>query len=415
VEAAAKKYLQAAIADPERFCESAIEIGRIGEPKLALILLSELLKTMKAATLQSAIWCAIGNVYSNAGARIDAMECFTKSWDINPHPGSASNRALIHLWNGEVRDAERWIKRSLEMNPWLPEVQFVQSMITLVGRGHYPHGFKQYECRWRSKGTGLRKLPCPKPEWPGPSAKKGILLVYGEQGMGDTILVLRYAKLIKELGLKQVWVTQPPIKALAESMGIIDKLRDVGEYYHDYHFHIPAISLIRAFGTSVETIPPTPYLPFPDRTMDRSAFRVGICWKGSSVNRNNEIRSAPLEWWKPVLDLPGIEFHSLQVDGWEEALAYPQIKISSLPKDWMDTAKQVAQMDLVISVDTALVHLCGAMDSPCWVPLHCRPYFVYPLTRGQCPWYPSLRLFKQKKEHEWGDVFQQIASELKKL
>ncbi len=414
---AARRFLQAAIADPEKWCELAIEIGRVGDTSFALACLAELLKLSKAAVHQSGAWCAIGNIYSNAGARDHAMECFTKSWDLNPHPGSASNRALIHLWNEEIDDAERWINRALEMSPWTPEAQFVQSMITLVGRGHYRAGFKQYECRWRSKQSGLAKLPSDKPEWSGPEANKGHLLVYGEQGMGDTILALRYARLIKELGLKQTWVVQPPLKTLAESMGIIDEVKSPGEEFRDYDFHISAISLIRAFRTELETIPPAPYLPRLAKFKCDKVIRIGICWGGSSINRNNPIRSAPLSLWEPILNLSSerIHFHSFQVDSAEEALLYPAIRVDSTPKDFKQTWLRVANMDLLISVDTSMVHLAGAMGLPCWCALHCRPYFVYPITRQDCPWYPSVRLFKQKREHEWGPVFQQIAEELSKL
>ncbi len=421
VDKSAKKFLQAAISDTEKFCGAAIEIARIGQPELAMGALAEFLKICKTDILKGATWCAIGNVYSNEGKRPEAMECFVKSWEFCAHPGSAANRALIHLWNGEVDDAERWIKRSLDMDPWAPSSQFVQSMISTVGRGNYLSGFKQYEARWRGEVSGsgsLNKLQSDKPEWPGPSHSNGRLLVYGEQGMGDTILALRYAKLIKNLGLKQIWVVQSPVQSLAESLGIIDEVRSPGEEFHDYDFHIPAMSLPRCFQTTIENVPPAPYISTPYWRGNRNAgdaLRVGICWGGSSFNRNNSIRSAPLAHWKPVLDLASkVEFFSFQVDGEWEALRYPKIQFLPKPKDWLETSKRLASMDLVISVDTALVHLCGAMGIPCWCALHCRPYFVYPLTReDSTPWYQSVKLFRQQREFEWAPVFERIANELK--
>jgi hypothetical protein len=216
--------------------------------------------------------------------------------------------------------------------------------------------------------------------------------------------------LINDLGMQQTWVVQPPLKRLVESMGVVDSVKSSGEEFHDYDFHIPAISLPCSFGTSIETVPPAPYIKAEPR--DRSTIsKVGICWKGSSVNRNNGIRSAGLENWTGVLNLP-FNFYSLQVDGAEEALAYPQIKLLPPPVDWLDTTRQMETLDLVISVDTATVHLAGAMGIPCWCALHCRPYFVYPITREDCPWYPSVRLFKQTKEYDWKPVFERITAEL---
>jgi ADP-heptose:LPS heptosyltransferase len=96
-----------------------------------------------------------------------------------------------------------------------------------------------------------------------------------------------------------------------------------------------------------------------------------------------------------------------------DALPYREIRLQETPKDWRATAQRISEMNLIISVDTAVVHLAGAMGVPCWVPLHCRPYFIYPITREDCPWYPSVKLYKQKKEHEWKPVFDRIANDLK--
>ncbi len=130
------------------------------------------------------------------------------------------------------------------------------------------------------------------------------------------------------------------------------------------------------------------------------------------IQINDHIRSTNLDQWREVLEIPGINFHSLQVDGADEALLYPQLKVHSMPPNWLETAARIAALDLVISVDTSIVHLAGAMQIPCWCALHSRPYFVFPAVREHTPWYPSVRLFKQKKEFEWSPVFSAIAQEL---
>jgi hypothetical protein len=146
-------------------------------------------------------------------------------------------------------------------------------------------------------------------------------------------------------------------------------------------------------------------------------MNVGLCWRGSSIQTNDRIRSTNLDQWAPVLEAGGsdVEFHSLQVDGADEAFVYRQIVMHPPPQDWLETARRVCALDLVISVDTSIVHLAGALGVPVWCVLHCRPYFVYPLVTENCPWYPSVRLFKQQKEFEWSPVFDHVARELKSI
>ncbi len=135
-------------------------------------------------------------------------------------------------------------------------------------------------------------------------------------------------------------------------------------------------------------------------------------WRGAVTQLNDKFRSTNLDLWQKVLAVPGVTFHSLQVDNADEALTYPAIVQHEKPKDWLDTALRVCGMDLVVTVDTSMAHLCGALGVPCWVAMHARPYFVFPLHREDCPWYPSLRLFKCTKDFDWLPVFQQIANEL---
>ncbi len=162
----------------------------------------------------------------------------------------------------------------------------------------------------------------------------------------------------------------------------------------------------------MDSIPPAEFIPKPEPIDYGEGYHVGIVWRGSKIQLNDKIRSTSLESWAPLLSVSGVKFHSLQVDGADEALAYPEITMHDPPADWLETARRVAGMDLVISVDTSMLHLCGSMGVPCWCALHCRPYFVFPLVRQDCPWYPSVRLFKQTQEFDWIPVFKTIANEL---
>jgi hypothetical protein len=284
--------------------------------------------------------------------------------------------------------------------------------MTLLQDGQYIDGFKEYECRWRSKNNGLAKIICDKPEWNGSNGKR--VFIYGEQGHGDSILMLRYARAIRALGIEQVWVAQKSMAPLIRTIPEIDAVAEVGDPLPEFDCHIPAVSLPRVMGTTIDNIPTAPYLN-RGFSIKAEQFLVGIAWKGSAVQGNDKFRSTKLEQWKPVLDVPSVKFVSLQVDGAEEADGYPLLKMPK-PENWLKTAERLSMIDLVISVDTSVVHLAGAMGIPCLCALHCRPYFVFPQRFGnRTPWYDSVRLYRQERELEWSPVFDRIAADLKAI
>lgn len=413
-EKASQRFKQAAIADPEIWCNNAQNLAKLGHPDMAISALYQLMELHPGEKgVLAAGWCAIGNIhYHQLADTTKALEYFRKSWDEVETHAAAADIALTNMRLGNLDEAERWINISLGMNPWSPEAQMIQADINF-NRGNYRTAFRQYECRWRTNIHGLAKLPSNKREWSGTKEREGTLLVVGEQGLGDIILTLRYARLIKKLGLKQTWVVPQSMKSLVESMGVVDTVNCAGDVA-DYDFHISAASLPRVFKTTLETIPKEPYLKRYGRCKDTN-FKVGLVWRGNKSNPNDAVRSTSLSQWAPVLEVPGVEFQSMQFgEGEDDAKAFPQIKVNDeRPSSWLETARLVSGLDLVISVDTAMVHLCGAMGIPCWCAMHCRPYFVYPLCREDCPWYPSVRLFKQERELEWGPVFARIANELR--
>lgn len=352
----------------------------------------------------------LGRVHANAGQTSAALDFFLQAHRLQPDSaGILCNIGLANRWLGNLTDAERWLKRALKANPWEANAALELSFIRMLG-GNYLDGFEHYESRFRVPGGSLQKLICDKPEWDGTNGQN--VFVYGEQGIGDIFLMLRYAKLIKERGMRQSWVVHKPMLPLVQTVPEIDFAFASGESAPDFDCHIPAASLPRLFKTTVNNIPSPLVIPRPEPHDYGAGFHVGIVWRGSKNQANDAIRSTSLDLWKPVLDVDGVHFHSLQFDGSDEALLYPRIIMDEKPADWMDTARRVCGLDLVITVDTSMVHLCGSLGVKCWCALHCRPYFVFPLVREDCPWYPSVRLFKQKREFEWQPVFEKIANEL---
>ncbi len=392
-------------------CDAATRMISEGREEDAIDIFQSALVGTKNARIRAGIFNGIGQIYANRGQMIDADSMFQSAHNLYPESADAiANIGLIHKWRGNLPEADRWLNRALELNPWHSAAQFTQALSVLLA-GDYKRGFELYECRFRSSLGGLKKLETCWPEWDLTNGKQ--VYVYGEQGSGDIFLMLRYARLIKALGVKQSWVVHKSMVPLVKTIVEIDHVAGAGDPLPEFDCHIPAASLARLFETTLNTIPEA-ILPKPAGVDYGPGFHVGIAWRGSKVQLNDRFRSTNLDAWAPVLDIPGVTFHSLQVDGADEALLYPNICMDEKPADWMETARRVAGLDLVISVDTSMVHLCGSMGVPCWCALHCRPYFVFPLSREDCPWYPSVRLFKQRKEYEWAPVFESIANELKR-
>ncbi len=392
-------------------CETATRLISEGKEEEALGIFGDALAKTKNSFIRAGIFNGVGQIYCNRGQMPEAQVMFQEACTLYPtSPDAIANIGLVHKWLGNLPEAERHLNRALKLNPWHSAAQFTLALAALLA-GDYKRGFELYECRFRSKG-GLKKLETCWPEWDLTNGKQ--VYVYGEQGSGDIFLMLRYARLIKALGVKQSWVVHAAMVPLVKTITEIDCVVGSGDALPEFDCHIPAASLPRLFGTTLETIPTEPILPKVEGVDYGPGFHVGIVWRGSKVQLNDRFRSTSLESWAPVLNVPGVTFHSLQVDSADEALLYPQIATEEKPADWMETARRVAGLDLVISVDTSMVHLCGSMGVPVWCALHCRPYFVFPFVREDCPWYPSVRLFKQKREYEWQPVFERIADELRR-
>jgi Tfp pilus assembly protein PilF len=404
-------FFEAAKLRPDQWLGLSAELIKKGEPEQALRRLREVMQLTDNAKVRAAALNNIGMITANRGQNAEAVEAFEMARTLAPEFADTwSNLGLMRKWAGDFDEAIRYINEALNRDPFHEQAQFIRSMAKLL-KGDYSEGFEEYECRWRSRANGLQKIATPYREWNGEPNRK--VLVYGEQGHGDSLLVARYARLMKERNCRVLWVAQKSLSPLLRRVAHIDDVVEVGTELPDFDAHIPAVSLPRIFKTTLDTIPPAPYIVKPEPVDYGPGFHVGICWRGSKAQGNDLFRSTSLRSWGPVLELPNITLHSLQVDGWEEALVYPRIKTYETPKDWLETASRIAGLNLVLSVDTGIVHCCGAMGVLCLCALHCRPYFVFPPHLGEvCPWYPTVKLYRQKKEFEWHAVFNQIANDL---
>jgi Tfp pilus assembly protein PilF len=409
-----KLLYEAAKAAPEGWLAIAIELVKDGQLDLAEARFKEVLKLSKDNNVRCAATNNLGMIYANRGQNALAFGLFEEASKLSPEiADSFSNKGLVRMWSGDWPAALRYVNHALRLDPWHEQASFIRAM-TLLQSGDYAQGFKEYECRWRSKSNGLSKIAADRPEWNGSNGKR--VFIYGEQGHGDSILMLRYARLIKERGIEQVWVAQKSMGPLLKTIPYIDEVVEVGDELPEFDCHLPAVSLPRLFGTTIETIPPAPYLAKHTAIHKGADFQVGIVWKGSKAQGNDTFRSTTLAQWSKVLSVKGARFFSLQVDGAEDADLYPELEQFPKTNEWLETAQRISALDLIISVDTSIVHLAGAMGIPCLCALHCRPYFVFPQRfEHTTPWYASVRLYRQKNELDWEPVFDRIAKDLEEI
>jgi len=306
------------------------------------------------------------------------------------------------------------------------EAKFCQSLVRLR-LGQFADGWREYEWRWKQTSWGERARDFTVPLWLGgePLADKTILL-HAEQGFGDTLQFVRYVPLVAQLGATTFLEVQAPLLPLLSNLAGVERTFVRGEPLPSFDRHCPLMSLPLAFGTALHSIPAEiPYLSAPAerltkwhaRINDRRCLRVGIVWAGSSVHEHDHTRSMPLESFASFLSLPGIDFVSIQKDVTpsDTALLRQHDNVTLLGdelEDFADTAAVITLLDLVISVDTSVVHLAGALGKPVWVLLSFLTDFRWLLDRDDSPWYPTARLYRQPRFGDWDSVLARVSKDL---
>ena len=323
---------------------------------------------------------------------------------------------LLSLAEPELALAE--YNTVLQLQPGHAEAHWNRAIANLT-LGNFREGWEEYEWRFRQPQSAQRK-PEP-PSWTGESLNNRRLLLQAEQGLGDTLQFVRYASLVKELGAFVMLECQQPLQRLLSRHSSVD--RTVLSNSDEVDYRAPLMSLPGLFGTTLATIPSqAPYLHADPHLIEKWArlirervgaddFRVGLCWAGNPLHRNDRNRSVPVEAFAALAGLPGIVFFCLQKD----AQFRPPLPFATLPEqvgDFDDTAALIANLDLVITVDTAVAHLAGGLGQQVWILLPFAPDWRWMMDRSDSPWYPSARLFRQPRRKDWTSVIQNVRSEL---
>ena len=302
--------------------------------------------------------------------------------------------------------------------------------IALLALGRFDAGWHEYEWRWKSKQLRSALRNYIKPQWQGETGEGRTILIHSEQGFGDTLQFCRYAPLVKEHGFHVVMAVPPSLKRVIQSLGGIDKVVTMGDALTPFDLHCPMMSLPAACHTTLETIPAKlPYLsPDPadlakwgDRVaaLANNALKVGLVWAGNSrahspdITARNQNRSIAPEVLAPLMDVPNVQFFSLQKEETRPPEAFHLIDWMVDCLDFADTAALIMNLDLVISVDTAVAHLAGALGKPVWLLNRFNSCWRWLTNREDSPWYPSiLRIFNQKEMGNWDEVILRVSAAL---
>jgi tetratricopeptide (TPR) repeat protein len=299
--------------------------------------------------------------------------------------------------------------------------------LAMLMSGDFDMGWFEHEWRF-SCPTLIQPQSFPHPQWRGESLEDRTILLHAEQGLGDSIQFVRYAPMVAERGAKVLLQCQAELVELFKTVQGIWQVIPRGGELLEFQFQCPLMSLPLGFSTTMQSIPATvPYLSAtePSRQKwkqtlepDAGKFKVGLVWAGRPTHPLDRQRSIALQQLLPLAGLKNVQFISLQKGPAAEQLAalqasWPIRDLGAGLTDFADTAGLISQLDLVITVDTSVAHLAGAMGKPVWVLLQHSPDWRWMLNRDDSPWYPSLRLFRQTRRDDWTDVISRVESELR--
>ncbi len=318
--------------------------------------------------------------------------------------------------------------RALALRQDHAEAHFNKSLLQLL-KGDFDAGWRAYEWRWSNESLKLVRRDFAEPLWLGEAATAGkTILLHSEQGLGDTIQFCRYAPLVAARELRVLLEVPAPLQDLVASLAGVAEVISAKDRLPHFDLHCPLHSLPLALGTRIGTIPAqVPYLSAPPQSLRRWSaalgskrrLRVGVAWSGSALHRNDANRSIKLAALLPLLDVDA-DFVSLQRDVRPDDATVLQdcgalVHFADALETFVDTAAVIASLDLVISVDTSVAHLAGALAKPVWVLLPFVPDFRWLLDREDSPWYPTARLFRQDSPGDWSRAIGRVIIELEKL
>jgi tetratricopeptide (TPR) repeat protein len=377
----------------------------------------------------------LGNVQRELGEFEEALLNYNKALKLQPRSAAViCNIGEIYRSQNRFDDAIAQYRKALAIDPKFAQAQWNLSM-TLFTLGEYAAGFPWYESRFspdrKDEFASLSLLAqqfANKPRWKGEDLQDKTLLIWTEQGLGDSLMMMRYLPLLKAKGAAAVVVycgCELVKLMLTKTSLVVDNKTPMQSDLFDVH--CPIMSLPYAFGTTLETIPSNiPYLDAPAALTEKwskqlskfGGLKVGLAWAGNKDMKKDHLRSIALERLAPLMSLQGVQFVSLQKGEASQQLkegGWRVLDWMDASGDLMDTAALIENLDLIISVDSAIAHLAGALGKPVWLLNRFESEWRWMMEREDSPWYPSMRIFRQPARHDWDGVIDVVRGELAKL
>ncbi len=370
----------------------------------------------------------LGNVFADLGKLDEAAACYERAIAIQPDYADAhTNLIVTRMDQGRLDEALACCTRALAANPDSADAHMCKAHILLLS-GDFANGWPEYECRWRvneAKPHGLTK-----PIWDGGPLDGRTILLHCEQGLGDSIQFIRYARLVKDTGARVLLSCPASLEGLFANVAGVDEIYREGGLLPEHDVHAPLLSLPGLFRTSLDTIPAVvPYLSpdhsrvkvWRDRLAGCTGLRIGVAWRGNRKYENDRNRSLTADQFAAMLDMPELAVVNLQKDATPAELEtlrrIPGVFFNAAPieQGLHDTGALMANLDLVVAVDTSLCHLAGALGVPVCTLIPFAPDWRWLLHRDDSPWYPTMRLYRQPSSGDWKSVLDRVRAGIPRM
>lgn len=402
----------------------AVALRRLGNYEVAALCLK---RAIELTPENHSALTNYGNCLADLGRPDEALVAQAEALRLKPDDFLIRNNYAVALReSGRFEEALAYFQSMLKDRPNDTQTQWEAALLNLKLE-NWKEGWKGFEVRWgispkkpRSSETG--------PQWRGEDIKDKTLLVYEEQGFGDSIICSRFIPLVAARGGKVILECKKPLHRLFSSIPGIVKLVEPEQTTSGFDYHIPMMSLPGIFETTLSNLPaPAPLTAatsLPPKVaqalaLGKGRMKIGIVWSGSVTFSYNHKRAVDISRFLPFAEVPGIQLYSLQKGPREHELRTSGAdaiihEIGPHMEDFSMTAAVLQELDLIIMTDSSVAHLAGSLGRPVWNILSFAPYWLYLRDRSDSPWYQSMRLFRQKSPGDWDGVFAEVLAELKK-